>query len=373
MRIFYLFAAGSLVLGSCAKDDPETSPVRDTDTDTRPPSDCSQTTYEEDLAQCAASTSDYQPRENGSAGDAWDACISDDNQYHRVEQGISSIARVEAYDAMAPLLWDNPGVPSAQNFIDARLAFEVEQGLGSRVSRRYDVHYPELETGGCEDEGVPEANPDYCVGPAKLQPVIAEAFADGAANDDERIHPRVVNAAKIEAALQWFFYVSAIKEATTCADKAKDCDSSWAYYCGGAEREGALLGLAGDIEELAPQTHNRAYDALLAVRCWRDLDRGVPATDLELRDRAIAQLDRALLRGMSILVRQRFAELTCRTKDERLALLEALRILVPLLDRETSERDPEKAAFLMAQIDKTPGEIDVQGALDALDTLYPCP
>src|SRR5690606_38512670 len=130
----------------------------------------------------------------------------------------------------------------------------------------------------------------------------------------------------IRAALQWFFYVSAIKEATTCTNTAKDCDSAWAYYTGGTDRA-APAGLAADIDALAPDTHDRAFDGVLAVRCWRDLlDRDVPAADLTLRDQAIDQLDFALVRGMSIIIRQHFAAISCATGDYRDAHFEALKI-----------------------------------------------
>jgi len=153
------------------------------------------------------------------------------------------------------------------------------------------LHFLVLVVGKCEDEGVPAANPDYCVGLATLQFLLIGVFASGAEGE-----ARLVNAARIHAALQWFLYVLVIKEATTCATTAADCDSHWAYYAGGGPRE-SPLGLGAEILALAPETHQRIYDGLLAVRCWRNLDHeGGEATDLALRDRAIAQLDRALLR-----------------------------------------------------------------------------
>jgi len=322
--------------------------------------------YDEDVSGCEPAETDYLPRENNSADDSWDECISDDNEYHQIEASVSSIARVEAYDEIGELLWHN-SQPTPQDFLDARVIFEEEEGLGSRVARRYDPHYDPPEEGSCEDEGIPEQYPDYCVGPATLQPTIVEAFAAGVEGED-----LAVNAGLIEAALQWFLYVSAIKEATTCADVAKDCDSSWAYYTGGAPRD-APIGLAFDIDDYAPATHDRAYDGVLAVRCWRDLDPDEIATDLDLRDLAIAQLDFALLRGMGILVRQRFLELDCSTGDYQQAALEELRFLVPLLDRETRERDEVAADLLAEEVDKDADAVDVDAVVEALDSVYPCP
>lgn len=322
--------------------------------------------YSEDVSGCSPAATDYQPRDNNSANDTWPACISDDGTWHRIEQSVSSIARVAAYDAIGDMLWNNPQ-PTHEDFIDARILFEEDQGLGSRVARRYDVHYPKPSAGGCEDAGVAEANPDYCVGPATLQPLVVEAFADGSQGKH-----LVVNAAKIRAALQWFFYVSAIKEATTCTDVTKDCDSAWAYYTGGTGRD-APAGLAAEIDALAPETHHRAFDGVLAVRCWRDLDTAVPADDLALRDRAIDQLDRALVRGMAIIIRQHFASLECATGNYRAASFEALKILVPLFDRETRARDSTAADTLMKQVTGSVDQVDVTAAIDALESTYPCP
>ena len=322
--------------------------------------------YVEDLTSCSPRASDYQPRDNASADDTWAECISDDGAYHRIEQSVSTIARVEAYEALAAKLWDTRA-PTGTDFLDARVRFEEEQGLGSRVARRYDVHYDPPDDGACDDEGVAAANRDYCVGPGVLQPIVVAAFAEGAEGKN-----RIVNAAKIEAALQWFLYVSSIKEASTCTDKPRDCDSCWAYYSGGTTRQ-QPIGLAADIAEWASQTHDRAYDGVLAVRCWRDLDQDIPAGDVALRDRAIGQLDGALVRGMSILVRQRFLELECATGDYQEAALEALRILVPLLDRETRARDAAAADMLMAEVAKAADAVDVNSVVQAIDATYPCP
>ncbi|MEZ4272255.1 MAG: hypothetical protein R3C68_12760 [Myxococcota bacterium] len=201
-----------------------------------------------------------------------------------------------------------------------------------------------------------------------MQPLIVQALTDGSLGKD-----RLVNAARVQAALQWFFYVSAIKEATTCADVAKDCDSSWAYLSGGSQR-GTPSGLAAEINAIAPATFDRAFDGVLAVRCWRDIDTASPAADLELRDRAISQLDVATLRGVTILVRQRFARLACATGDHQRAALEALQILVPLLDRDLRDRGLSTTAdFLDVEIAKSAADIDVAAVLTALDDAYPCP
>ncbi|WP_375770014.1 hypothetical protein NR798_03755 [Archangium gephyra] len=182
-----------------------------------------------------------------------------------------------------------------------------------------------------------------------------------------------MNAARIEAALLWFLYVSPLSEVTSCTNKDADCDSAWAYYTGGTPRT-EPVGLARYVRELAPATHERAYDATLAVRCWRDLDRATPANDLELRDRARAQLDHAMQRGMAIIVRQRFQELTCTSGEAKAARWAFLKVLVPLLEREARARNPAEADVLKAQVEKLdPEAVDASAAITALDRLFPCP
>ncbi len=356
------------LLVGCAQDDPdENGDIPDAGPGEGEPCTEDELEPDLDLSECSPADTDYTPNDNGSADDTWPACISDDNTYHQIEESISSISRVEAYEQIGEFLWKNTAL-TPEDFVDARIIYEAEQGLGSRVARRYDVHYnPPPGDASCEDEGIPEKYPDYCVGPATLQPIVTEGFADGSLGED-----MVVNAAKIEAALQWFLYVSTIKEGTTCINTPKDCDSCWAYYCGGTPRNNPI-GLAADIERFVPLTHDRAYDGVLAVRCWRDLDPAVPAEDLELQAQAINQLDIAVLHGMAVLVRQRFFGLSCATGEYQEGTLEALRILVPLLDRATRERSPSVADQLLAEIDNESEDIDYQGMMDAIDSVYDCP
>ncbi len=366
MKLSFVVGAALLVC-ACGEDDPQTNDAGATDQPIIGAACSSPPAFTENVSSCSPLATDYQPRDAMSANDSWAACISDDGVYHKIEDSVSSIARVEAYDTIGMSLWAAGAEPTHADFFDARVLFEEEQGLGSRVARRYDVHYDPPATGACDEEGVAEANPDYCVGPGKLQPIIVDAFADGAMGNN-----RVVNAAKIRAAIQWFMYVSSVKEGTTCTDKPKDCDSCWAYYSGGTPRDNPI-GLAKDIDAYAPETHDRVFDAVLAVRCWRDLDQAIPAADTAMRDQAIAQLDNSLVRGMAILIRQYFARLACSTGDYQTAELEALRILVPLFDRETRSRNTQTADLLMGEVAKNASDIDVTAVLAAIDSTYPCP
>ncbi len=314
---------------------------------------------------CAPDADDYQPRDDGSANDTWPACISDDGVYHPIESNISTNARVAAFEQMATRLGFGTGAaPAPQAFIDARVAYTEPEGLDSRVSRREDEHYPPAPA-SCRDLSADElaSHPERCVGPARMQPLLNEALAAGAQGEEPAL-----NAARVEAALLWFFYVSAYKEAVTCKDTAKDCDSSSAYYAGTQARSPAF-GFARYVEARSPQAHAATWDAILAVRCWRDLDNpGGTAMDDALHGRALAQLDRALDRGLALIVRQRLSTLPCDTAWE------SLKILGPALDRAATARDPGQAAILRDELSaSSSAEVDVATATAALDALFPCP
>ncbi|MBI4954172.1 MAG: hypothetical protein HY908_19265 [Myxococcales bacterium] len=314
---------------------------------------------------CAPLADDYTPRDEGSSTDAWPACISDANAYVPFDASIASLARVAAFEEIGALLaFGGARAPTAQDFLDARVVYTALEGIESRVVRREDEHYPPAPK-LCRDMTPEEqaAYPDRCVGPVRIRPILNDAFQEGIAGVDP-----VGNAARIEAALVWFFYVSIYKEATTAADKAADVDSMWAKYTGGEPRESAF-GLSRFVLARSREAHDRIWDGLLAVRCWRDLDHptGV-ATDLALRDRARAQLDRALLRGLAVLVRQRVAALDC------LAAWESVKILGGVLDREATVRDPARAALLRAELGKArPEDVDRAAVTAALDAVFPCP
>ena len=317
-----------------------------------------------DDASCKPRADDYVP---GSATDGWPACISDDATYHRFAASISTIARVDAFDRIRVLLRFGTDVaPSTTDFVNARLAYTEVEGLESRVSRREDEHYPAAPK-ACRDLTADEQKlyPDRCVGPVKIQPMLNDAFAAGATGKDP-----VLNAARVEAALLWFLFVSPYKETRTCATAQADCDSGWAYYTGGDDdRTLEGRGFARYVRARSKQAHDAIWNGLLAVRCWRDLDNPTGlAADLALRDRAVDQLDRALIRGLTVVVRQRLDRLACG------GTWESTRILGAVLDREATKRDATKAAALRAELAKVDATtVDVKAAKAALDGLFGCP
>ena len=358
------------VLAACKSDDPAGTP----DGAPRPDGAVADAGPDAALVDanpgCVPLQTDYQPR-TGSI-DEWPECVSDDNAYHPFDQSISTIARVAQFEEIATLLFTG-AAPSAQDFIDARVIYLQANGLESRVVRREDEHYPPLVAGMCSDQATADANPDRCVGLAQLVPLIDAAFTVGQDGGSTPLERRVA-AAELEAGLLWFLYVSNFKEAMTCTNVPRDCDSSFAYYTGGDPREMGK-GMARYVRELDVETHDRVWDGILAVRCWRDLDNptGV-ATDLEMRDRATAQMDRAALRGVALIVRDRAAELASLTGDDLTVAWTFLQILGPVLDRDATLRDPTLATQLRDELAQTdPSTVDSVAIIDAIDQLYPCP
>ncbi len=317
-----------------------------------------------DPGDCTPLPTDYAP----CADDMWPACVSDFGEYVRVQDTISSIARVRAFEDIAALLFDPATDPTGADFVAARDIYQEEEGLDSRLVRRYDPHFTVPDGTDCTLPGMAAAFPDYCVGPAKLQPIVLDAFRRGAMEEA----PTRLQAARIEATLLWFLYVSSYKESLTCTTKAKDCDSSYAYYTGGEPARGGL-GLARYVREVDPYAHDRAWDGVLAVRCWRDIDSSDTATDLELRDRARNQYDHAVLDGVAAILADRLRLVAATTGDEQLYHWTFVQTLGPALARSYEERDPTSADTFASALGMTADAVDAVALADAIDAAYACP
>ncbi len=307
------------------------------------------------MRTCMAADTDYTP----GADDMWPACISDDGMYNRVQESISSIQRVAAFEEIVTLLQD----PTAENYLMARMKYQEEEGLDSRVARRYDPRVDAPDGTDCTQDGVPEMHPEYCVGPAILQPLILEAFSDGMTSGGD------VPAARVEAALLRFFYHSVFKEAVTCTTKAKDCDSSYAYYTGGEAARGGI-GLARVVAAADADAHDDVWDGLLGLRCWRDLDDAETATDLATRDNAIGQIDRALSDGVATVLRARLADFCAGGSEADWAYITTLG---PALMTTAEARDAGQAATLATELGRDFADADAAALTTALDALFPCP
>jgi hypothetical protein len=326
------------------------------------------------FAACEANETDFVSAD--TANDGWEACVSDSGQYEPFDPNISTTARIAAFEEMAALLWENPNTPTSEDFIAAREQYSLAEGLGSRVERREDEHYPPATDAqgavvACNaSPEVAAANPERCVGPARMVPIINDAFQKGIQGEDPW-----VQSFRLEATLLWFLYASVHKEAITCTGKAKDCDSSYSYYTGEAPRDEGL-GLSRYILEVDPEAHDRVWDGLLATRCWRDLDPEATATDLGLRNQAVGQLDRALLRGVAKIVIERLVGMSLVEGETRDLLWVFLQILGPALNREAGARNldgstaaEDLAAFWELE---SPDNMQIGAALYDLVGLFPC-
>lgn len=391
----FLFALPTALTGCPAGDDDGTDEIGDetagetadeTDDETGDTSaePCDPAADPVDESACGPAAGDYEP----GVEDDYAACISDAGIYELVSDPPGTIARVEAYEDIADLLW-LAGVPTAEDFTAARTAYELEEGLGSRVDRREDLHYPEIPEEEwdpgldpdkqCSNTELATAYADRCVGPAQMRPIISQAFIDGmSGTGDPNVH-----AARIKGTVLWFLYLSAYKEANTCfTAAAKDCDSAWAYYTGGAqELDGAMLGFGKFVAQYSANAHDRIFDGLLAVRCVRDLYpedmypllADLPAEGQDLFAQAWEQLDEALHRGLAVVVRQHaLAQDSCG--GAATANWELVKIAGQALQREAKERDPGAGAELDAIYALETATPEEAGRVaDLMDQVFPCP
>ncbi len=318
-----------------------------------------------DPGECIPEATDYAVC---SEADGYDACVSDGGEYVRIQDSVSTVARVRAFDQIAELLFDPTRDPSADDFLAARALYQEDEGLDSRVVRRYDVEVAVPAGTDCTAEGIPAMFPDYCVGPSTLQPTLLDAFMRGATEGGATR----LQAARIEGALLRFLAVSVTKESFTCTTTARDCDSAYAYYAGGAEARGGE-GLAAYVQAADPYAHDRVWDGILALRCWRDLDSGDTASNTALRDRARAQQRRALVDGVAAIVASRLRAVAATTGDEQRYHWVMLQTLAPYLAPYYEERSASDAAALATTFEsETPPENAVALA-DAIDAAFNCP
>ena len=310
---------------------------------------------------CEAEATDYP-------SDDWAACVSDDGAYVLAgDSAPSSIARIAAFEQMGDLLWAGDE-PSSDAFIDAQIIFTDDEGIGSRVGRRYDSHVAKPEGANFREEATATPYPDYCVGPAQMLPIINDAFDAGAREEGNAF----AHARRVESTLLWFLYMSTYKEANTCFGTAKDCDSAWAYFGSGDTVSDPAGGLGARVQAIDAGAYAAMFDALLAVRCWRDLDDGEIAENQALFEQAAAQLDTALDHAYSLVIIAMLDAYAATAdgpeKDGRWAGLE---VLGGSIDRAARARDAGAADRLAAAFDS--GDPDVDAAISELEILFPCP
>jgi hypothetical protein len=375
--------AGVLLLGGCPGDDAGGNETgNDSGSGSGSGGDCTPSDEEIpalDLSACMASANDYTPTVDGSADDTWPACVNDDGAYHPLEQP-SSAARTEAWAMIRSIF---AAGTTAADFTAAREQYALAEGIESRVLRREDVHYPNIPEAEqdptvdfdkqCTIEANVMAYPDRCAGPAKIAPILNDAFAAG----QTEMGDPAVHAARIDAAIAWFMYLSTIKEASfSCprTDKSGDCDAAWGYYNGATDRANPQ-GYGADVMAVSAQTNERIFDGLAAFRCFRDT---YPADmDADTNDPfygyAYDQLDRANDHGAAVILRERLSlQLTCGPDaDASWAWIQVFgqALIKPAQDADAGQASTWEA--LIANDAPTPEEI--LAGVAALDALFPCP
>ena len=346
--------------GGCADEDPTSAPL--------------------DESACQADANDYMPTVNGSADDVWPACENDDGTYHPFEQP-SAAARTEAFEEIMVIF--NAGL-TPTDFTAARDQYSLPQGLESRLSRREDVHYPNIPVSE-QDAGVEfdkqctvlelrEQYPDRCAGPMKIQPIINQAFDDG----QNGVGDPMVNAAKVEGAITWFLYPSVIKEATfSCppADYSGDCDAAWGYY-GGGQQAGGAIGFGGFVKQISSQANQRVFDGLAAMRCWRNGYMSTEDGDVNdpLYGYGKAQLDQANNHALALVVRERMADQFGLCGSEADANWAFVQTAGQGLIKPAEDTDAGNAGIYTSLLaNDNPSGDEIMGGIAALDALFPCP
>ena len=331
-----------------------------------------------DESGCAAGANDYQPTVNGSADDAWPECANDDGGYTPFEQP-GSAARTEAWEQIRTIF---AAGTTPEDFTAAREQYALEEGIESRTVRREDIHYPNIDEADqdpmvdfdkqCTIEANVDKYPDRCAGPSKIAPIINDAFAAGQAGEGDP----AVHAARIDAAIEWFMYLSVIKEAIfSCppADYGGDCDAAWGYYNGATDRTNPL-GLGADVLAVSSQSNERIFDGIAAMRCWRDAypaDMDADTTD-PLYGYGSEQLDRAATHGVAVVLRDRLSQqLACG--DDAAANWAWIQVLGQAIIKPAQDADAGQAATWEALLSNdAPTPEDILGGIAALDALFPC-
>lgn len=317
----------------------------------------------------------------------WPACAMDGGEYPLIDSTPSSIARVEAYEEMMGVMRFGTA-PTPDDFTAARAIYAVDEGLESRLQRREDLRVvavpmadwaPGVDSDKqCSVTTNVDKYPERCVGPSTLAPMINEAFMMGQTGQGD---PRVL-AARIDGAILWFLYISTIKEANTCfTSKAKDCDSSWAYYTGGTNRQGGI-GLSGAVTAVDPAANDAVWNGFGAFRCLREIE---PADeDPSLEDLTIdgmmkfvaanEQLEAALAYAGARMVRAEAEQLSMSCDMATAARWEFVRTFANALAPSAEANDAGAWATAQAIIDNPePTEADLATLVSIVDTLFPCP
>ena len=135
----------------------------------------------------------------------------------------------------------------------------------------------------------------------------------------------------------------------------------------------STTGLASYIRAIEPGTHAAIFNALLGLRCWRDLDNAETAMNEPMHQQALAQLDRGLNRALTVLLIDRLNHFSGSQGSERVAAWSFLKVLGPVLNRAANEINAETASQLAETWSSDGSEVDPMAVILDLNSLFPCP
>jgi hypothetical protein len=165
--------------------------------------------------------------------------------------------------------------------------------------------------------------------------------------------------------------VSVYKEANSCTTTKVDCDSAHGYYNGVTPRN-APRGLARVIAEVSQEAHEDIFDATLAVHCWREQDSADTAVNLELRDRATAEIDEALDLGLALVIADRLLQFDAAQGEEREAHWAWIQVAGQAIGRAVAEKDPALAQAAAAILGGDGSDVDAEMVGALLFDLFDC-
>jgi hypothetical protein len=252
--------------------------------------------------------------------------------------------------------------------------FAAKGGVGEWLRAVQDPSADEIPMGtptSCLDEKIAAQYPARCVGSSVLVPEIQKNLSAvfGAPILDE--------ASALSGYLLCAGYLAIRFEAWACSQGlGSACDGSWAFYNVASPRR-TWAGFAGFTTEFpgGQTTDDRIFDGLLALQCWRDVDRAVPPARSDLLGAAMRQLDFGLQHALAANVHIDLTASACQnSQSEGLPLSTALNAMAMCLVPAAKERDAALGRQLeqMLSAASTSG-VDPVALGNLLDALFPCP
>lgn len=343
------------------------------------------------LNACMKQEKDYTQNPNTRDMTLWGVSCSADTSSNfssvSSESPADVIAQMDALERIRTVL-ENASV-SKQRFIEAENEYKEPNGIQTALARVADYHdtqYPLGKADTCLIKPITNECASVCVGTTQIEPIIQEAFAQAKSGNN-----LYVQAARLDAALLWFNYVSIYASMYLGRENPQGIDSARAYYAGGQTPSGAGIGISKYFKQLKPltlsqgqTTDEKVWDGLRALRCWREkLGDSTPVVnpidDSENDTRwkaARDQTDRALLAGIAAIVQMRLTNLInekeAEVKSAHWAFVQTLGRFL-LRAAENAAPDTDGATLLENELMKTDAaQVNASEILTAFQNEFPC-